>query len=359
MSYERKNICQMNQMLEGFSRDLRIVVWGTGKQAVTLLERTLLLQFKNLVIADKYNYGQLFFGKHVVSTDEIDFSKVDVAVISSIKYEKEIEQELRSTKGFWGEIIKISLQDVAQEDELWFYGDFKSWDEAVGQCAGYGEKNILEKVESSIRSVLNKEAAYERDSVLFYEKRFSFHILAYIARLAARQDKITIVDFGGALGSTYLQNKDFLEKLPVRVQWYIVEQPNFVEKGNEIFDHQEISFFHSLDEISEDVDLILFSSVLGYLEDYEAIINAAVGKKARSIIIDRTFVSDRERICIERVPESIYPGSYALRIFQKEKLLNLFLEQYSLEYEFHSYVDEDIHFDDMIAEIKGFVFELK
>ena len=60
--------------------------------------------------------------------------------------------------------------------------------------------------------VKNGEAVYERDSVLFDEIQYSWGLLAGLEKAALEHDgKLCVLDFGGSLGSTYYQNKQFSE----------------------------------------------------------------------------------------------------------------------------------------------------
>ena len=78
-----------------------------------------------------------------------------------------------------------------------------------------------------------------------------FLLLSGLLWIAVRNNgKLNVLDFGGSLGSSYFQNKFFLDNL-TDVNWCIVEQPEFVRTGNEYFDDQKTSFFNSIEEVSE------------------------------------------------------------------------------------------------------------
>lgn len=366
--FENK-INEMEKVFENFLPKKKILVWGAGRHTEKLLEYSSILQFDNIIIADKYNYGRNFFGKSVVDIDDVDLNAIDIVVISSLKYQDEIEELLMKDK-FRGEIIK--LYEKEEKSEFFklqsrdigggvFEEEFRTWEDAVNNSLGYGQQNILEKVRKSTLEVIKGNAAYERDSVLFKDKMFSFHIISYIAKLSIGKEKIVIVDYGGALGSTYLQNKEFFQDFPVNIEYNIVEQQDFVNEGNIIFgENESVNFKYALKEIQEKIDLIIFSGVLQYIDNYEEVLLEALGRHAQYIIVDRTLVSDRERIYIQKAPEFIYESSaIPVRIFQREKLLELFAAEYDLEYEFHSFVDEDIYFPDGKVAYKGFILRRK
>ena len=49
---------------------------------------------------------------------------------------------------------------------------------------------------------------------------------------AANGGRLEVVDFGGALGSTWWQHREELSALGLR-RWVVVEQPQFIEAGRE------------------------------------------------------------------------------------------------------------------------------
>ena len=86
-------------------------------------------------------------------------------------------------------------------------GAFDSWEAAQLRSNGYNADNILQKVLAASLRVKEGEALFERDSVLFYEKKYSWELLATLMWIAAQHgETLNIIDFGGSLGSTYYQN---------------------------------------------------------------------------------------------------------------------------------------------------------
>lgn len=244
-----------------------------------------------------------------------------------------------------------------------FEGDYQTWEDAEEQSAGYCDRNILEKVTESVQAVLRGDAEYERDSVLFFQKDLDYHIMAWLSLAAVYKgggnSNVTVLDFGGSLGSTYLKNRERLQKMSANIMWYIVEQPHFVKRGKELFSDPGIRFEYSIDEIADKIDVVLFSGVIGYIKDPESILETVLKRKPQYIIFDRTLVGSRQRICIERVPEIIYVSARPVCIFDERYLLSLLSAEYYLECEFHSKVDKDVLFDDMKAISKGFVWRRK
>ena len=110
--------------------------------------------------------------------------------------------------------------------------------------------------------------------------------------IAAQHDgSLNIIDFGGSLGSTYYQNRLFLDSLK-HLQWNIVEQPSFVQKGQQSFESDSLRFYQSIEEClqssQKELQVILLSSVLQYLERPYSLLMEIIERKIRYIIVNRT-----------------------------------------------------------------------
>ena len=218
-------------------------------------------------------------------------------------------------------------------------GNYNNWNEASVKSSGYDTKIILEKVHSSLIKVKNGEAVYERDSVLFEEIQYSWPLLSMLMFCALKSGgKLDIIDFGGSLGSTYFQNKKFLDQINLS-SWNIIEQSHFVEVGKRDFEHDKLKFYNSIEDCKKTnkPNVILFSSVLQYIEDPYELLESVLNHNFDFIIIDRTpFSKGKETIKLQIVPSKIYEASYPCRFFDKYSFLNYFemngyvtFEQYS------------------------------
>ena len=147
---------------------------------------------------------------------------------------------------------------------LRFEGDFGTWEDASAASTGYGDASILAKVAEATLKVKRGEAAYERDSVLFDQIQYSWPLLAGLMWAAARsRSRLSVLDFGGALGSGYHQNRRFLDGLG-EVRWGVVEQPHYVAAGRALFENEQLQFFDTIDECEAKLrpNVIVLGSVL-------------------------------------------------------------------------------------------------
>ncbi len=225
---------------------------------------------------------------------------------------------------------------------LSFQGPFATWEDALKKSSGYDSEIILNHVAAATEKVISGVWVCERDSVGFNEIQYSWPVSSNILRAALKNDgRLNLIDFGGALGSSFFQNQEFLSDLK-ELNWCVVEQPSFVSKGKQQFQTSDLHFFSTIGECQkflEHVDLILLSSVLQYLENPFDILDQVISVRPQTILIDLTIVCDDEgeRVYIQNVPEQIYKTSYPVRPISESKLIEYFgLNGYSMRHRFNT-----------------------
>ena len=181
----------------------------------------------------------------------------------------------------------------------WF-GDFPNWQAAQATCGGYDSNEIIEKVRASALKVKNGEAAFERDSVLFFEEENDENLLKCLEKVANSLQKgensdftegvLRVVDFGGSLGSTYFQHQKALKKYPNLI-WCVVEQPHFVEIGKREFETENLYFEYTLQAAFERFKphFFLLNSVLQYILNYNRIVLYIVLSTQINLISNKYF----------------------------------------------------------------------
>jgi putative methyltransferase (TIGR04325 family) len=207
-----------------------------------------------------------------------------------------------------------------------FEGNYPTWEAAAAQCTGYDAAPILAKVLDATLKVKGGSAAYERDSVLFDEIEYTWPVTAALMWAAAQSGgRLDVLDFGGALGSSYFQNRAFLANLP-QLRWSVVEQTHYVVAGREHIQDETLRFYSTIDDCltENNPNVVLLSSVLQYCSEIGQIINDIYKSCATTLIIDRTpFNSEpTEEICVQIVPDSIYKASYPMRVFSIGEFLD-------------------------------------
>lgn len=233
-------------------------------------------------------------------------------------------------------------------------GDFASWSEAVRHSRGYDDTSILDRVIAATRLVRDGAAAFERDGVAFAEAATNHALLDGLKAAVPAGGRLSVLDFGGAIGSVYWQHRAWLDTL-AEVRWSVVEQAHFVQAGRAEFADNRLRFYGSIEECiaHERPAVLLLSGVLPYLPEPHVLLASVSRLGFDHILIDRTGIVGRpaDRLTVQKVPRSLYKASYPCWFFNRERLLAHFLPQYELlrEYGTEDGVDAGFVF-------KGFQF---
>ena len=218
-----------------------------------------------------------------------------------------------------------------------YAGSYATWDEAKRCCTGYEAPAILDQVRWATLKVKRGEAAFERDSVLFDRVQYSWPVLAALLKAALEGGgKLSVLDFGGSLGSHYFQCREFLNDVK-DVRWSVVEQPAFARCGREEFQDDRLVFYDDFDLCArtERPRVLSLSGVLQYLEMPGAFLADALQRPFDWVLVDRTpFWNGPDRLTVQKVPPAIYQASYPCWIFNAESFFRRFRDGYRLVAEF-------------------------
>jgi putative methyltransferase (TIGR04325 family) len=350
----------------------------------------------SLVIAEKYclhpsiaivkNIGLDGSGVHCGDTDSIKMKTVDYIEVKEIDvveskwfyhaYHRLVQNDevKQSTRSVLGKVKRIAAKGVRtilaigndgkvvkEEESLGWYGSYSSFLEASEACGGYDSQNILEECKSAILKVKRGEVVYERDSVCFDKIQYSWGLLAGLQRAAIENKGVlNVIDFGGSLGSSYFQNKEFLKPIQLK-SWNVVEQEHFVACGNEYIKDETLSFWNSFQDLlcNTKCNVLLASGVIQYMDDPFHWIEKIIELDLPFIIVDRmAFISGDDRITVQKVPSSIYAASYPCWFFNKQKMITMFESKYELLAEIdNSLIDGSYRLEDgNIAHWEGMIF---
>jgi putative methyltransferase (TIGR04325 family) len=238
-------------------------------------------------------------------------------------------------------LFKIGVGDNPKPAYGWF-GDYPTWQAAMEMAGGYEQENILERTRQSLQKIKSGVAVYERDSVLFPVKEYPYPLISCLLHIAsAHQNTLRVVDFGGSLGSTWYQIRDFMVHLK-EVSWHVVEQKNYVTVGKTDFEDDILKFHYTIEEshAASRPHVVLLSSVVQYLEEPHRFLKELAAMAPAYIVFDRTSFIDsgEDRLTVQRVHPSIYDASYPSWFFNEEKFRTHF-DEYDCLSEFSSYVE--------------------
>lgn len=234
------------------------------------------------------------------------------------------------------------LNKLQTQGQLRLEGPYASWQECAKRSLGYDQTIILKQVTESLLKVKTGKAVYERDGVIFDHIKYAWPVLAGLLLVAAQNEQdLRVLDFGGSLGSSYFQNRKFLNGLR-ELQWGVIEQTEFVRQGQALISEGGLHFFNTIAQCEANMqpNVALFSSVLQYLDDPFAILDQLEQSSVSTLIIDRTPFCDavQDQFFVQHVPKSIYPASYPIRVFSR-RLFDLILAENWIELESFGSVD--------------------
>ncbi len=229
-------------------------------------------------------------------------------------------------------------------------GDYPTWAQAARRARGYADAGIFARVLEATRQVRDGKAAFERDGLIFTEPTVSPDLARALVAAIPEDGRLSVLDFGGALGSVYWQLRSWLDALAT-VRWSVVEQPHFVAAGRREFTSDRLRFYASIDEClgHERPGVLLLGGVLPYLPEPHALLADVAGRSFDHVLIDRTGIIDRaaDRLTVQHLPRRVYRASYPCWFFNRTRLLQHFNPAYEL---IHEYRNED-------GAGSGFVFQ--
>jgi putative methyltransferase (TIGR04325 family) len=220
--------------------------------------------------------------------------------------------------------IRWSVQLISKKNL--YIGPYKNWHEAKKNAIGYDHPSILNNALKATLSVQSGLYPYERDSVVFDEVQYSHHILIGLMIMLSKTNTLNIIDFGGALGSSYFQNIHLL-KMFTHCTWSVIEQENYVEAGKKHIHQEFLHFYHTIESCVNDQNkpnIVLLSSVLQYLDQSYTILDTLLHLKPDVIVIGNTPIlnSDTDDMFfVQNVPTRIYDASYPVCFFNYTKLI--------------------------------------
>ena len=214
------------------------------------------------------------------------------------------------------------------------------WESAIRASSGYSDPGIVDAVRHASAQVRDGKVKFERDGVTFSQIQYAWPLLAGLLLSSVRNDaSINMLDFGGALGSSYFQNRKYLKYLQ-SVNWMVVEQPEFADIGTKEFSSDELTFHKTFEAASAHAEpsVVLFGSSLQYLGDPFQQLQKAGLSGASDLIIDRTPMHEGpdDLVVLQKVPNNIYDACYPAWIFSRRKLLSSLAKHWTILEEFPS-----------------------
>lgn len=316
--YYQEKIAEINSKLQETSG--KTVVWPCGGHTNHMLLETELWNYcSQLIFVDEHKKGSYLLGKRIYGVEEIEWCEIETVIISSLRLQGVIQEQLSKIKGFSGKIITLYGNEKREFYELYdaehgisWGGDYTSMEEVGKLCGkGYASENIPVNV--------------MHQKYMMNTGQPDYYLIAQIFKCYMKYGKIIIVDLGGAFGSQYFRNKLCMIDADIEFEWCIVELPNWVEYGKNNVQESRLHYFLDIDEIKEkygEANYVIYArSSLQYFFDIDETIDRLSMMYAKQIIVDDTPMADQEHFVLQSVRDYVFEQDLAVRIFGEKEFI--------------------------------------
>jgi putative methyltransferase (TIGR04325 family) len=214
-----------------------------------------------------------------------------------------------------------------------FEGVYRSFSE-IENFSNYNSSQSLNK---TYRKTVKKFEDYQRKQPLPKSKKRA-QICNLLPMLAATlnnmQGNISILDFGGSMGTSYI---DCLNSINCTdITYYVVDLLEEIELGRKIFPKgYNIHFLKSVSEL-EEVDIAYIGSALEYVSDYKALLVDLMSKNPKCILLTDHFMGTAKTYATVQL--NMHARKIAYWIFNLDEIIQLFEEHnFSLIYKSVNY----------------------
>lgn len=333
----------------------KIVLWGAGRHTSHLFWLTDLLKYEFRIVDNRALDIDSYYGFHVLNPDTIDWGGVTAVIISSMKFAGEISRELREKYKYTGEIVQFyepgelwEFWQLYPNKRFYFLGDFASFEEAEKVAPVWDESETFEQELKMVQEIPREPG----------ERYWTQWLQKNMFRICGDQGRLSIIDFGGALGQEYFNNRDFLCSIK-QLSWVVVDQKKHVAYGKENLQTERLKFAYSLEEAvditSGKSDLIILAGVLQYIDQWKDFLEKIMELNIPWLVISRQETAARERICIQNMESYNLRSVY--RVYNRQELLEYIQDKYELIDSIKHH--EGVLFPDLPTEDECWLFKRK
>lgn len=183
--------------------------------------------------------------------------------------------------------------------------------------------NNVDSLDEMFNETSNKLQLY-KDSTSWQSNGLSpiSNLLPLLIALASDEKKITVLDFGGGMGDSYLNCLSALEGSNIDVEFHVIDLETTIEFGMKIFPKDMGIHFHtSVNDVTPAVDIIYIGSTLQYVNDYQTLIQKFVKLSPKYIFLTDNFMGEIETFATTQV--NMKDRQIAYWIFKLSEIIDL------------------------------------
>jgi putative methyltransferase (TIGR04325 family) len=189
------------------------------------------------------------------------------------------------------------IESRVKKDFYIWEGVYKTFEDALKDTTGSGFSGNTYQ-ERSLAAANECLVALDSNEPIpnFHKQRSNFLPVVVAMAMGNKIDSdstLTILDFGGGLGIGYMVLKESMSNNIKSVDYAIIEVPEVCSVGKTLFKKNEIKYQDSILPFQE-FDIIYASSVIQYIEDWQALLIKFSDLKPQFILLSDVFAGTIE-----------------------------------------------------------------
>ena len=167
-------------------------------------------------------------------------------------------------------------------------GVYASFDEAPATGPGFEGSTAHER---GMQAALEVRSCLDRGEPLDYSLRQRNALLpVVVAMLLAERAQVSVLDFGGGLGTGYMMLEKALPQVQAGVRFTLVEVEGLCSAGRSLFSEKQGPVFWPSLPDGGAFDLIHTASTMQYVDDWRGVVARLAGYGARYLVFADSFV---------------------------------------------------------------------
>ncbi len=183
----------------------------------------------------------------------------------------------------------LAFMNVNPDFAVW-EGVYGSFAEAPGAGQGFDGAVWRNRSLQAARETMTRAQAGEPFDYALRQRNATLPILT--ATLLAEQPRVSILDFGGGLATSYMVLTKAIPDSIDRVEYTVVEGNDICRAGRELFAGRTNPVFHSALPAAAQVDIVHAASVMQYIGDWRSVIRRLAGYGPRYLSLADFFIGE-------------------------------------------------------------------